>query len=74
MTIQQMRYFLEVIYAGSVSKAARQLYTAQSTVSVAIQNIEAEFGFAVFNRTSSGVDLTERGASLALDVKRILQS
>ena len=73
MTIQQMRYFLEVIYAGSVSKAARQLYTAQSTVSVAIQNIEAEFGFAVFNRTSSGVDLTERGASLALDVKRILQ-
>lgn len=73
MTIQQMRYFLEVVYAGSVSKAARQLYTAQSTVSVAIQSIESEFGFAVFKRSSSGIELTERGASLALDVKRVLQ-
>lgn len=73
MTIQQMRYFLGVIYAGSVSKAARQMYTTQSTVSVAIQNIESEFGFEVFRRSSSGIDLTERGTSLALDVKRILQ-
>lgn len=73
MTIQQMRYFLGVIYAGSVSKAARQMYTTQSTVSVAIQNIESEFGFEVFKRSSSGIELTERGASLALDVKRILQ-
>lgn len=53
MTIQQMRYFLGVIYAGSVSKAARQMYTTQSTVSVAIQNIESEFGFEVFRRSSS---------------------
>ncbi|WP_300412853.1 LysR family transcriptional regulator [uncultured Oscillibacter sp.] len=73
MTIQQMRYFLAVIYAGSVSKAARQMYTTQSTVSVAIQNIESEFGFEIFKRSSSGIDLTERGASLAVEVKRILQ-
>lgn len=73
MTIQQMRYFMEVIYSGSISEASKRLYIAQSTISAAIQNIEFEFGFPVFVRKSHGVVLTERGESLALDIKRILQ-
>lgn len=73
MTIQQMRYLMEVIYAGSVSAAAERHYSAQSTISTAIQSIEEEFGFPVFVRSSRGMILTERGERLALDVKCILQ-
>lgn len=73
MTIQQMRYLMEVIYAGSVSAAAERHYSAQSTISNAIQGIEKEYGFPVFIRSSRGMILTEQGERLALDVKCILQ-
>ena len=73
MTIQQMRYLIEVIYAGSVSAAAERLYSAQSTISAAIQSLEDEYGFPIFTRSSRGMVLTEQGERLALDIKSILQ-
>ena len=73
VTIQQMRYLMEVIDAGSISGAAERQYSAQSTISTAIQNIEEEYGFPVFIRSSRGMILTEQGERLAMDVKCILQ-
>ena len=73
MTIQQIRYLMAVLYAGSISKAAKQLYTAQSSVSKAIHELETEYGFPIFQRTAKGVELTREGQAFVIDVKMILK-
>ena len=40
MTLQQMRYFVAVAAAGSISEAAKELYAAQSGVSEAVSAVE----------------------------------
>ena len=43
MTLQQIRYLNAVAEAGSISKAAEQLYVAQSSISSAIKDVEKEY-------------------------------
>ena len=71
MTIQQMKYLMAIVYAGSISEAAKQLYVAQSSVSASMRELENEFGFEIFTRGSRGVSLTRKGENLAVDVKTI---
>ena len=73
VTIQQMKYLMAIVYAGSISEAAKQLYVAQSSVSAAIRELENELGFEIFVRGSRGVSLTKKGENLAIDVKTILE-
>ena len=35
MTLQQIRYFISVAESGSISEAAKRLFTAQSSISSA---------------------------------------
>ena len=73
VTIQQMKYLMAIVYAGSISEAAKQLYVAQSSVSASMRELENEFGFEIFTRGSRGVSLTRKGENLAVDVKTILE-
>lgn len=64
MTLRSMRvlrYLEEVARAGSVRQAAERLYVTPSALLRRIQDIEEELGVAVFERTSSGVQLTSGG-------------
>lgn len=56
--------FIAVVEEGSFSSAARKLGKSQSTVSTAVQNLESDLGFNVFNREHSKVWLTEKGKRL----------
>ena len=56
--------FVAVVEEGSFSSAARKLGKSQSTVSTAIQNLESDLGFSLFNRQYSKVWLTEKGKRL----------
>ncbi|EDK29954.1 hypothetical protein VSWAT3_06581 [Vibrionales bacterium SWAT-3] len=56
--------FIAVVEEGSFSSAARKLGKSQSTVSTAVQNLESDLGFNVFNREHSKVWLTEKGERL----------
>ncbi|TOM56270.1 LysR family transcriptional regulator, partial [Vibrio parahaemolyticus] len=42
--------FVAVVEEGSFSSAARKLEKSQSTVSTAVQNLESDLGFNLFNR------------------------
>ena len=64
---------MAIVYAGSISEAAKQLYVAQSSVSASMRELENEFGFEIFSRGSRGVSLTRKGENLAVDVKTILE-
>ena len=62
MTIQQIKYVIEVSRCGSISKAAKSLYTSQPNISNSIKTLEEELQVELFNRTPSGMVLTEPGS------------
>ena len=61
MTIQQLQYILEVNRAGSVSKAAKNLFVTHSTISKSVAALEEELGFPIFDRNYQGVVPTAQG-------------
>ncbi len=50
--------------SGSLSKAAKELYITQPSVSHSIKLLEDTLGLQLFARTSKGVELTKEGAVL----------
>lgn len=61
MQIHEIRLFLDVAKAGSMSGAAALTTMAQADVSRKIGRLEEELGAKLFHRTGRGVVLTEEG-------------
>ena len=55
MQINHIEYFLEVARCQSISKAAKNLFITQSTLSTSIATFENELGFKLFTRLRQGV-------------------
>ncbi len=66
--------FIETVSCGSFSAAARRLRKSQSTISTAIANLEADLGFALFDRSSRQPTLTEQGKRILGYVQAILSA
>jgi len=64
MDLRQLKYFVQIIESGSLAKASRQLYIAQTALSQQIARLEAEVGKPLLIRTSKGVTPTENGTAL----------
>lgn len=54
-------YVITVAETGNITRAARQLFISQPSLSQTIQKIEENLGQEIFVRHRSGVDLTEAG-------------
>jgi len=65
----QARAFLVTAEEGSLSAAARALDMTQPTVGRQVSALEAELGVSLFERTNSGLVLTQSGADLMAQVK-----
>lgn len=63
MTLEQLRYVLEIEKTRSINKAASNLFVSQSAMSLAVQSLEKEFGQPIFSRTNRGVLPTPFGRS-----------
>lgn len=72
VTLRQIRYFIAVAEAASVSSAARDLSISQSAVTTAIRELERSVGARLLERSSSGVSLTHEGHLFLTHAKRIL--
>lgn len=59
--IEEMRNFVRVVEAGSISKAADQLGVAKSGVSRRLVELETRLGVRLLNRTTRRSSLTEAG-------------
>ncbi|MTH36294.1 LysR family transcriptional regulator [Paracoccus limosus] len=59
-----IRVFVEVVRAGSLSKAARLLNLTQPAISYQVRRAEEEFGQALLRRRHRGVEPTDAGARL----------
>lgn len=73
MTIQQCRYVLAVAKCGSFSEAAKQLFVAQSSLSVGVKALESELDIQIFDRSGTGVYLTDEGAEFIRYAQRLCQ-
>ena len=71
MTIQQCKYILKIAEYGSFNKAAKELFVAQSSLSVSVKALENELGIKIFERSGNGVYLTEEGAEFARYARQI---
>lgn len=74
MQLKQLAYFAAVVEHGSISRAAANLYLAQSSLSQSIQTLEQELGFTLLKRSRDGVLPTEMGELVYSGVKDLLAS
>lgn len=61
MEFNQIESFLAVVKHESFSRAAKELYLTQPTISNNIQGLEKELGTTLLNRSSKSISLTEPG-------------
>ncbi|MBR2789210.1 MAG: LysR family transcriptional regulator [Eggerthellaceae bacterium] len=61
MRLEDLETFVAVAEALSYSKAAKQLYTAQSVITRRVAALEEELGVKLFERTTRSVSLTTEG-------------
>ncbi|WP_417683912.1 LysR substrate-binding domain-containing protein [Roseibium sp.] len=61
---RQLRYFVQIVESGSLSKASRQLLIAQPALSQQLAKLEDEVGRPLLHRSSKGVTPTENGLAL----------
>lgn len=71
MQLKQLRYFLEVVECGSISKAAEQLFLSQPNLSRSIHLLEEELGESLLLRSAGGVEPTEFGRQVYYYAKSI---
>jgi LysR family transcriptional regulator of gallate degradation len=70
ISIRQARTFLTIHETGSVTRAAKALNRAQTSVTKALQSLEADLGVTVFERSHHGVELTPYGRVLLVGVEQ----
>jgi Transcriptional regulator len=73
MTLQQLKYFIEIVNCGSMNRAAEELFVAQSSLSNAIQNLEKEVKHRLFIRTPQGISLTTDGAEFLGYARQVVE-
>ena len=71
MTVEKIRYFIEVARSSSITQAAKNLYVSQPNLSKQIAQMEAECGFALFSRNKHRLELTEAGEALYEQLQHI---
>jgi DNA-binding transcriptional LysR family regulator len=61
MTLQQLKYVIEISDKGSFSEAAKTMFITQPSLSGTVKELEKEIGFELFIRTNRGAVVTADG-------------
>lgn len=72
MDLRQLRYFITIVEAGFISKAADRLRVAQPALSQHVRNMEQDLGVELLFRSPQGVKATEAGETLLRHARHIL--
>jgi len=72
MELYQLRAFAAVADSGQLTRAADRLHLSQPAVSAQIKALEEELGQRLFDRTSSGMELTLVGRELLELAQQVL--
>lgn len=72
MRIEQLHYIIEIAKQKSISKAAKNLYISQPSLSKAVSQLEAELDTPIFVRLQQGVIPTTKGEIIIAKAQTVL--
>lgn len=73
MTLNQLKYAVVVAGEHSLNDAAKKLFISQPSLSNAIHSLEQELGFNIFNRSKTGVTVTQEGVEFIGYARQVLE-
>ncbi len=73
MTLQQLKYVVQIVQYGSITMAAQNLYITQPSLSKAVSELEREMGITIFLRSNRGVILSEEGAKFLSYARQVVE-
>jgi len=73
MTLQQLKYVVEIVGCGSLNEAAKRLFLSQPSLSNAVKELERELGFEIFLRSSRGITLTAAGSEFLGYARQVVE-
>ena len=69
-----MRTFVDIVRAGGIGAAARQLNRQQPSISAALKRLEDHVGASLLRRTATGVEMTAAGKAMMALCEDMLES
>lgn len=69
-----MRTFVDIVRAGGIGAAARQLNRQQPSISAALKRLEEHVGATLLHRTATGVEMTSAGKAMMALCEDMLES
>lgn len=73
LTLQQLKYIIEIVNYGSISMAAGELYISQPSLSKAVSELEQEMGITIFRRSNRGVVLSDEGTKFLAYARQVME-
>jgi DNA-binding transcriptional LysR family regulator len=74
MELYQLRSFAAVAESGHLTRAADRLHISQPALSAQIKALEDELGVALFERLSTGMELTPAGRKLLPEAQKVVSA
>lgn len=71
MDVRRLKHFIVAAEEHSINRAAKLLHITQPPLTRHIQSLEEELGVILFNRTNTGIELTQAGKELLVHARNI---
>lgn len=72
MKIEHLYYFLVIANSKSINKASKKLFLSQQHLSRIINTLEEDLQLKLFHRTSTGIELTDKGKVFSTFAEKIV--
>jgi DNA-binding transcriptional LysR family regulator len=73
LTLQQLKYVIEIANRGSINEAAKRLFISQPSLSNAIKDLEEELQLAIFDRSNKGISLSKEGVEFLSYARQVVE-
>lgn len=73
LTLQQLKYVIEVANQGSINEAAKRLFISQPSLSNAIKDLEEEMKLEIFERSNKGISLSKEGVEFLSYARQVVE-